>query len=153
MGGVADGALYPVGARAAPSTPDPTPPTKQCPRIPPPPPRLPLTYSVNATQTYGEPNLPSSGIVAVSYTQQKMINTGYYLLAPEMKLYRCDLNPKAKISGKTYYINDHKKCIDGADANPPMNCPWSRWTSEIMNGLISANHESTGKPCPISPYG
>merc|ERR1712187_115729 len=152
MCGVADGALYPVGARAAPSTPGPTPPTNQCPKIPPPAPRLPLAYSVNATQTWSG-DLPSSGIIAVSYMQQKMINTGYYLLKPEMKLYRCDLNPTIQFPGKTYYINDSKTCIDGSKADPPMNCPWSRWTDELMNGLVSANHMSTGKPCPISPYG
>merc|ERR1712048_845181 len=85
--------------------------------------------------------------------QQKMINTGYYLMAPEIKLYRCDLDPKSKFPGKTYYIDDSNKCIDGSKADPPMNCPWSRWTDELMNGLVSANHTSSGKPCPISPYG
>lgn len=151
--GVADGALYPVGAAAAPASPAPAPPTKQCPAIPAPTPRFPLAYSVNATQTWGEASFPASGIVAVSYTKQKLLNTGYYLLAPEQKLYRCDLDPKAEFPGKMYYIGDNKKCIDGSKADPPMNCPWSRWSDELMYGLVSASLKDSKKPCPISPYG
>jgi len=41
------------------------PPTKQCPSIAPPPPRLPEAYYVNVTQTWGDPTYPDSGIVAV----------------------------------------------------------------------------------------
>jgi hypothetical protein len=82
-----------------------------------------------------------------------MVNHGYYLLDPEMKLYRCDLNPKAEFPGKTYYNNDNNKCVDGSKADVPMNCPWSRWTDELMNGLVSASPGTKGKPCPVSPYG
>jgi len=153
MCGVADGALYPVGAIAASTSPAPTPATEQCPKIPAPPPHLPMAYSVNATQLWSDNDFPSSGIVAVSYTKQKMLNTGYYLLNPEKKLYRCDLNPKAQLPGKMYYINDQKKCVDGSKQDPPMNCPWSRWTDELMNGLVSASRSTVSKPCPVSPYG
>jgi len=153
MCGVADGALYPVNVQAA-KEPTPLPaPTEQCPAIPVPPPRLPVAYTVNVTQTWGDPKYPSSGIVAVSYTQQKMLNTGYYMMSPETKLYRCDLNPKAQLPGKAYYINGKGKCVDGFKADPPMNCPWSRWTDEVMSSLISAQKSSSGKACPVSPYG
>lgn len=153
MCGVADGALYAIGASAVSGSPAPTPPSKECPALPAPTPRLPLAYSVNATQTWGDPSFPSSGIVAVSYTKQWMLNTGYYLLAPESNLWRCDLNPKAEFPGKMYSINDKNKCVDGSTTDPPLNCPWSRWSDELMNGLVSAAKQTSGKACPVSPYG
>ena len=156
MCAVADGALYPIGAAAAPAQKTPTPATTQCPAIAPAPPRLPQAYSVNVTQTWGDPRYPDSGIVAVSNGMKKMRNSGYMML-DETQLWRCDeKNSKPLITGHTYDIKTsgkRQKCVTDPSGVPIMMCPWSRWGDEIMQQLISAKPASPGTvPCPPNPY-
>jgi len=149
---VADGALYPTGvtdaSKAAPSPP----PTTQCPAIAPPPPNLPEAYTVNVTQTWGDPTYPDSGMFKVSNQGLKLANSGYMMLEEE-KLYRCDLNPNGTLPGHEYDIkNNGKRCdVDPTKSTEAMQCPWSRWNDEIMSQLITA--APVGKmPCPRNPY-
>jgi hypothetical protein len=149
---IADGASYPTGtedaSKAAPSPPA----TKTCPMIPPPPPRLPESYSVNVTQTWGDPKYPGSGMFYVS-NGALTLNIAGYMMLDETKLYRCDIDRNATIPGHEYYIHTNGKCDkDPTGADESMTCPWSRWADEIMSQLITAAPTDKNKPCPKNPY-
>jgi len=159
MCAVADGASYPIGVGPASGAAPSPPPTTQCPKIPPPPPRLPQAYSVNVTQTWGDPSFPSSGMTYVSNKNLKLSNTGYMQL-DDTQLYRCDQNQNAPVPGHEFYIKlpdgvtRHKKTCDRdpTSSDEAMTCPWSRWNNEIMSQFISAKLTKASTPCPKNPY-
>jgi C1A family cysteine protease len=159
MCAVADGASYPIGTGPASSAAPSPAPTAQCPKIAPPPPRLPEAYSVNVTQTWGDPKFPGSGMFYVSNNKLMLANSGYMML-DETQLYRCDKDQKATIPGQEYLLqlkdpmNPKKgqKCTTDPTGTDSMICPWSRWSNEIMSQFISAELKTASVACPKNPY-
>ena len=88
----------------------------------------------------------------------RLINSGYMML-DETKLYRCDLkNSDPLLQGHEYYIKNDplkKKVQCQEDPTGPtesMQCPWSRWSDEIMAQLVTAKRSPGVSSCPPNPY-